>query len=200
MAGVHAVEALLESHHEGESELTNSHLERQVDLLVYRNFPEGIWGVSTLIDDHTVDHRKEDHDLEMDLCELFEIAIVEVQLVIYFLFFKYEFLDVLPTAVVLAGLAVGEAAGNKLIDAVVFVIVKGNLIFASEIVAQYSLRKYASSLLVEGVLEIYKFVDDDSQGPDIIFWLEVIKIDHMIIDRVVGMHVLEYLLHFTVLD
>ena len=199
MAGVHAVEALLESHHEGEGELADAHLERQVHFIADRNFPEGIGGVSALIDDHAVDHREEDHDLEVNFCHLFEVAVVEVQLVIYFFFFEDEFLDVSPTAEVLVGLAVGEAAGDEPVDAVVLVVVEGDLAPASEVFAQYGLREYASALLVEGVLEVDEFVDDDAQRPDVVFWVEVCKINHIVIDGVVRVHILEYLLHFALL-
>lgn len=157
-------------------------MERQVDLTIHRYFPEGIGGVSALIDDHAVDHREEDHDLEVYLCHLFEVTIMEVQLVIYFFFFEDKFLDICPTAELLVWVAVRQAPGNELIDAVVFVLMEGDLALPSEVVTKYSLREDLSSLLVEGVLEVDKFVDDDSQGPDIIFWVEVFETDHIVID------------------
>lgn len=157
-------------------------MERQVDLTIHWDFPEGIGGVSALIDDHAVDHREEDHDLEVYLCHLFEVSIMEVQLVIYFFFFEDKFLDICPTAELLVWVAVRQASGNELIDAVVFVVMEGDLALPSEVVTKYSLREYLSSLLVKGVLEVDKFVDDDSQGPDIIFWVEVFETDHIVID------------------
>lgn len=156
-------------------------MERQVDFVIHRYFPEWIGGISTLINDHTVDHREEDHDLEVYLCHLLEVAIMEVQLVIYYFFFKDKFLDICPTAELFIGLAVRKTAGNELIDTVIFIVMEGDLTLPSEIVTKYSLREDPSSLLVEGVLEVDKLVDDDSQGPDIIFWVEVFKIYHIVI-------------------
>ena len=82
---------------------------------------------------------------------------------IYFFLFKDESLDVCPTTELMVGLAVRKAAGNEFIDAVILVLIKGNLTLSGEIVTEDSLRENLPSLLVEGALEVDKFVDDDSQ-------------------------------------
>ena len=82
---------------------------------------------------------------------------------INFFLFKDESLDVCPTAELMIGLAVRKAAGNELIDAVVLVLMEGDLTLSGEIVTEDSLRENLPSLLVERVLKVDKFVDDDSQ-------------------------------------
>ena len=114
-------------------------MERQVSLIVDGDFPKGIRRVSALIDDHAIDHREEDHDFEVYLRHLLEVTIMEVQLVINFFLFKDESLDVCPTAELMIGLAVRKAAGNELIDAVVLVLMEGDLTLSGEIVTEDSL-------------------------------------------------------------
>lgn len=138
-------------------------MEGQVDLTIGGDFPKGIGRVSTLIDNHAIDHREEDHDLEVNLGHLFEEAIMEVQLVIDLLLFKNKSLDLSPTAELLVWLAVGKTAGYELIDTVILVLVKGNLTLSRKIVTKDSFGEDLPSLFVEGILEVDKFIDDDSQ-------------------------------------
>lgn len=88
---------------------------------------------------------------------------MEVQLVIDLLLFKDKSLDLSPTAELLVLFTVGKTAGYELIDAFVLVLVEGNLIFSHEIVTKDSFGEDLLSLLEEGILEVDKFVYDDSQ-------------------------------------
>ena len=131
MPRVYLIKPCLSHHHEAKGELANKYMEGGCIFLRDRSFPEGIGRVPALIDDHAVHHTQEDHELGVDFDHLLEVLIVEVQVVVDFLFGEDVLLYLLPVheAEPLFIFEV-QTFGDKLVDTAVFILRVGNLVLS----------------------------------------------------------------------
>lgn len=97
----------------------------------------------------------------MHLCHLLEMPTVEVDVVVNLLLVHHPLHQLWP--LLERSFSEGKAAGDELVDTCEFTAQKSHLMLLSQVFAQDRLRRYVFSLLAEGTLLVYQFVENDSQ-------------------------------------
>ncbi len=96
MTKIEPIKSFLSHDHKGKGKLAYEYMKRGGDLVRDGPFPEEVGGVSALVNDHAIHLAHENHEFGVDLGHLFEILIMEIQIVVNFLLGENVFLYIFP--------------------------------------------------------------------------------------------------------